>query len=461
MKNFTLAAAGLAMAMTATAGLNVSKAPIALQQQPQARTNFTSLFNGDVKAQANVASELAKRAKGMKAPSAAAIEGDYTYVLGDWYFQTSQMDFIESEGTISFEGEFCVLDCKDFPGLPFVGQYDESNGNIDFFAINFGQIDFQGGAKYYVVAEPFYWDNDAQDIIPYEYSVAYDEASNGFVFPADHGVMWEAYSDANLKNFAGYLWICDVASVLKSGPAGDPNEGWTDYDTANYVDGWMMPAFGVDPEDYAWNVSVQQNNENPWLFRIDNPYLAPDCPLAEDPAAYGVSEGGYIVFNLEDPDHVEVVAGVWNGIKNGNAKVDNTNMLGYYIQNLLGQKDEQGYEITYEDIVYALEQNGAEFSIYDNSDGSVYFQECGIQQNGNGFYSWQDQAGNSVADMMYGYLIFDNLIPDGTQTKVAAAVAEECAAEYFNLQGVRVANPEAGQLVIKRQGEKASKIIVK
>lgn len=33
--------------------------------------------------------------------------------------------------------------------------------------------------------------------------------------------------------------------------------------------------------------------------------------------------------------------------------------------------------------------------------------------------------------------------------------------EYFNLQGVRVANPEAGQLVIKRQGKTVSKVIVR
>ncbi len=33
--------------------------------------------------------------------------------------------------------------------------------------------------------------------------------------------------------------------------------------------------------------------------------------------------------------------------------------------------------------------------------------------------------------------------------------------EYFNLQGIRVANPEAGQLLIRRQGSEVSKILVK
>lgn len=33
--------------------------------------------------------------------------------------------------------------------------------------------------------------------------------------------------------------------------------------------------------------------------------------------------------------------------------------------------------------------------------------------------------------------------------------------EYFNLQGMRVANPEAGQLLIKRQGNKATKVVIR
>ena len=36
---------------------------------------------------------------------------------------------------------------------------------------------------------------------------------------------------------------------------------------------------------------------------------------------------------------------------------------------------------------------------------------------------------------------------------------ENAPVEYFNLQGLRVINPQAGQLLIKRQGSKSSKII--
>lgn len=38
---------------------------------------------------------------------------------------------------------------------------------------------------------------------------------------------------------------------------------------------------------------------------------------------------------------------------------------------------------------------------------------------------------------------------------------ENAPVEYFNLQGQRIANPEAGQLVIKKQGAKAAKVVIR
>lgn len=39
--------------------------------------------------------------------------------------------------------------------------------------------------------------------------------------------------------------------------------------------------------------------------------------------------------------------------------------------------------------------------------------------------------------------------------------SENVAKRYFNLQGVEIANPEAGQVVIVKEGNKASKTIVR
>ena len=54
--------------------------------------------------------------------------------------------------------------------------------------------------------------------------------------------------------------------------------------------------------------------------------------------------------------------------------------------------------------------------------------------------------------------------PLGETNGVESVVAGENAdapVEYFNLQGVRVLNPEAGQLVIKRQGNEVKKVVIR
>ncbi len=58
-----------------------------------------------------------------------------------------------------------------------------------------------------------------------------------------------------------------------------------------------------------------------------------------------------------------------------------------------------------------------------------------------------------------GYIMPKLYIEDGTA--ISDIAAEDAPVEYFNLQGVRINQPEAGQIVIRRQGNKVSKIFVK
>lgn len=49
----------------------------------------------------------------------------------------------------------------------------------------------------------------------------------------------------------------------------------------------------------------------------------------------------------------------------------------------------------------------------------------------------------------------------GINNIAADAIDANAPVEYYNLQGIRVATPEAGQLLIKRQGNKASKVVIR
>lgn len=71
-----------------------------------------------------------------------------------------------------------------------------------------------------------------------------------------------------------------------------------------------------------------------------------------------------------------------------------------------------------------------------------------------GFWGWYRNC-----DMTLPFDVFTGA--EGGIENVTATTDVNAPVEYFNLQGVRVANPEAGQLVIKRQGSTVTKIVVR
>ena len=72
-------------------------------------------------------------------------------------------------------------------------------------------------------------------------------------------------------------------------------------------------------------------------------------------------------------------------------------------------------------------------------------------------YSWT-VSGVSVADKMVAKITINKL---AGVDNVAIDNDADAPVEFFNLQGVRVDNPEAGRLVIKRQGSKVTKMVVR
>lgn len=65
------------------------------------------------------------------------------------------------------------------------------------------------------------------------------------------------------------------------------------------------------------------------------------------------------------------------------------------------------------------------------------------------------KAGSQYVDRFY--VFYSDITPSGVE---GIAVDANAPAEYFNLQGMRVANPAKGGVYIKRQGSKATKVIL-
>lgn len=94
-------------------------------------------------------------------------------------------------------------------------------------------------------------------------------------------------------------------------------------------------------------------------------------------------------------------------------------------------------------------------------DGKRYY-ELNIMLGGD-YSTWNAEKSEWTTSGSNYFKLVKNIPLSGGQTgaidAIAADVDEDAPVEYYNIQGMRVANPTPGQLVIRRQGNKTSKVI--
>lgn len=228
----------------------------------------------------------------------------------------------------------------------------------------------------------------------------------------------------------------------------DPNEGWTSLGNATFIDPWVMPGFGENQYDYPWEVELQQNIEDANIYRLVDPYRAEGCPFADYNSS--TAKHGYIQFNVSDPDHVYfyIVDAGFGNTGAGITKLYCYNALGLYV-GYYGYEPEDIVEILGDDIPYTTFSDGV-ITLGYNEELGEYDAAFGIQGNVYAGYIW-------TSGDMTGSITF----PEMNGSAVRSIESSNAPIEYFNVNGQRVSNPAAGQLVIRRQGEKVSKIIAK
>lgn len=117
-----------------------------------------------------------------------------------------------------------------------------------------------------------------------------------------------AYADGEVMNFA-YVNYTISGSAAAAG-------NWESVGTGYYVDGWIVPAFGVDPFDYPWTVEIEKNLDVDGEYRMVNPFGTDNCPVANIN-----TKKTNIVFNVLDPDW-PLVAFQFSGFENqGNGRL--------------------------------------------------------------------------------------------------------------------------------------------
>ena len=319
-----------------------------------------------------------------------------------------------------------------------------------------GEID-----EYYVFQVPYIY-QDGAGRLPQDWIIAtFDAAAGTLTFGTDNGLAYPACTDPEGINQVGYYNIVDLEGATKVGEVEDEDDDWAVVGTATFTDPWLLPGFGEDQwaEGWQWEVTLEQKKDNSGLYRLVDPYKG-DSPAANINQS---TSKGYITFDVSDPDHVLFLP------TEAGFKYSAAGIPAFYCMNTLGMYYEM-YKDSFEPaeivsilgdaIPYTTFKNGVVSLSSETINGLLkYDANFGISAAEPYGYTWTDQDDQTLN--MTGQIVF-NLTQEGGGTNgVAGLEVEAVAPRYFNLQGVELVNPKAGEVVIKVEGSKASKLIAK
>lgn len=149
--------------------------------------------------------------------------------------------------------------------------------------------------------------------------------------------------------------------------------------------------------------------------------------------------GGFVKFEMTQSGYIYVPFEMPSG-------------KGYYMSEI-SEANPDGYDLVAagKATFYTLDGTAVELADGKFADKQKGYMKCGVVA-GNTYYF----SGNGTKTNFAGF-VFEK----DSSVGVANIEADESApVEYYNLQGVRVANPENG-IFIRRQGSKATKVLVK
>lgn len=318
--------------------------------------------------------------------------------------------------------------------------------------------DMQGDPAYFYLKEMYDGVGQLPGVSDAEYTVGQIDGTT-ITFPR-----YDLWTIGNYKDESGGYVMMRAVNRLTLKPGIDNNTGWEDFGTATFEDGWIPLRKDVFPQECPWQVKVQKNTEEDGLYRLQSPYLEADCPVP------GVAEG-YIVFSIADPDFVVVYPDVYSGYNNVTSKQNDMmylfNLEGFYMMQTGNTKEEilKNFPIRTEEDKkqQALTGNikGVDsFSFY--RDGVATIHNCcfDVQVPAKQRYTWSSKTYGSHMFNMISKITIDRLVPSSVIDEVYMYDGDG-QAEYFTLQGMRISEPVSGQVVIRRIGNKVTKVIVK
>jgi hypothetical protein len=254
------------------------------------------------------------------------------------------------------------------------------------------------------------------------------------------------YYDAGMKSFTD-------ASMYDALPVVFGEDTYEDLQNTFYDD------LGVElPDTYTVTVPCQASSKVEGQYRLVHPFSTYYDNYLSTQLNYEPTVD-YLVYNVADPNKAyfePCATGIYFYTSSGS-----------YIMMVYGSTNKMNTSNT---------ASADAWGTY--ADGVVTFDEVVIPEGATeetectSALSWSqatyDTSTGAVTYKDWSSIVWDPQIcniggeSSGVKTVNADATSDlNAPVEYFNLQGIRIATPEAGQLLIKRQGSKATKVVIR
>lgn len=241
------------------------------------------------------------------------------------------------------------------------------------------------------------------------------------------------------NEFYSILYVgLDAAGTVKSSGVknffilNDAADQWEDVGNATYTEAILSELFNdVEPEDLI--CKVERNRTTPGYFRLVEPYTTHS--MFGSNAIKCNDHKHYLYINATDPKHVYIEPSV----------------LGIAVNANFGEASAMSWGYLYTDDI----EQGETDDVWGTLDGTtITIPKGNIRLAQRAYRGGEFLTPTGTNDFVVK-------LPAGAITAIEGIDADEAEApvEYFNLQGMKIDNPAEGQVVIRRQGSKVSKII--
>lgn len=214
----------------------------------------------------------------------------------------------------------------------------------------------------------------------------------------------------------------------------EKDDDWKSIGTGQFTEGIYFANYD-DIENETFDIEVQESKTTPGRYRIVSPYANHSSLGKGNITADKHGHGHYMYIDATQADRVYIEPSVI-GLDGpyGHAAVNS------YGAKFVGTSAEE------------QAKTAGYFGTFDADTRTISYPDDMILLGEKGYNNGAFIEGNTDTKIV---------LPESAGVDGIAVDNNTAEVEYYNLQGVRVSNPAAGQLVIKRQGTEVSKTIVR